>query len=255
MGRAHAVSILSVMAQPWRGENGEHRLGESTHDHTKPSHRGQAGGHLPLGLSRPWGVTKEGALREGVSGEVAETKGSCFTWGAPILPPREPLRCPDPCPGCLQVPGGAAHGSLPGRDLDSGVGWSCGRIPALTYRGDLEVRRRPLGAVPGWASRAIPAAREAWGMLGGPCRVHAPQRHPRHLGGPVTSAGSQRNEDTRATEGRARVDWEPPAPRESGEGLALWGASGSRLPAPPTWWTCALDSPAPLGSSHLLCAS
>ena len=57
MGRAHAASVLSDMVQPWRGENGPHLLRESTHDYTKPSHHGQAGGHLPLGLSRPWGVT------------------------------------------------------------------------------------------------------------------------------------------------------------------------------------------------------
>ena len=135
LGRAHAVSILSVMAQPWRGENGDHRLRESTHDRTKPSHHGQAGGHLPLGLSRPWGVTKEGALKEGVSGEGAETKGSCIIWGAHILPPREPLRCPDPCSGCLWVPGEGRAAASQGRDLNFGVGWSWGQIPALTLTG------------------------------------------------------------------------------------------------------------------------
>ena len=127
-----------------------------------------------------------------------------------------------------------ARSSLPGAGpglwgrMELGLGSSFD-----SHRGDLEVRRRPLGTVHGWASRALPAAREAWGTLGGPGRVLAPQHHPCRLGGPVTSPGSQRNEGTRATELWARVDWEPPAPRESGEGLALWGASGSRLPAPP----------------------
>ena len=149
-----------------------------------------------------------------------------------------------------------ARGSLPGAGPELWGRMELGPDSSFdSHRGDLEVGRRPLGAVPGWASRALPAAREAWGMLGGPGRLPAPQHHPRHLGAPVTSPGPQRNEGTRATEGRARVDWEPPAPGESGEGLTLWGASGSHLAAPPTQWTCALDSPAPLGSSHLLCAS
>lgn len=48
----------------------------------------------------------------------------------------------------------------------------------------------------------------------------------------MTSPGSQRNEGTRATEGWARVDWEPPTPRESGEGLALWKPSPHPTPPP-----------------------
>lgn len=70
-----------------------------------------------------------------------------------------------------------------------------------SHRGDLDDRRRPTGA-----SRALPVAREARGVLSGPCRVHGPQHHPRCRGGPVTSPGSQRNEGTCATEGRVRVD-------------------------------------------------
>ena len=66
----------------------------------------------------------------------------------------------------------------------------------------------------------------------------------------MTSPGPQRNEGTRATEGWVRVDWEPPAPRELGEVLALWGASGSRTthPRPPvdvgTGFTAGERSPA-----------
>ena len=66
---------------------------------------------------------------------MAEAKGSCFIWGAPILPPREPLRCPDPCPGCLWVPGEGRAAASQGRDLDFGVGWSWGWVPALTLTG------------------------------------------------------------------------------------------------------------------------
>ena len=160
--------------------------------------------------------------------------------------PREPLRCPDPRPGCLWVPGRGCVASLPG----AGPGlW--GRMelgPDSSFdsqRGDLDDRKRPTGV-----SQALPAAREARGMLSGPCRVHSPQHHPRCRGGPVTSPGPQRNEGTRATEGWVRVDWEPPAPRELGEVLALWGASGSRTthPRPPvdvgTGFTAGERSPA-----------
>lgn len=70
MGRAHAVSVLSDVAQPWRGENGPHLLRESTHD-CRAGGRAPAAG--PLSLlecdSEAQRQLREGALKEEVSGE------------------------------------------------------------------------------------------------------------------------------------------------------------------------------------------